>query len=243
MAERLEIQRPEGTADANLFVPPGDGPFPLVVFYMDAGGLRPAMTTMAERLAANGFAVLQPNLYWRSGAFRPFEMATVFTDPAERARIGGMIAQVKPDDVVAETLAFLDVLKADRRVRTDRIATQGYCMGGKMAFIVGTRLGERVAAVAAIHAGGLVTDAPDSPHRGVAGLRGRVYLGVAADDNSCTPAHQQALREALDAAGVRYELENYAARHGWTVPDFPIYDHAAAEHHWAKVLALLAELR
>jgi carboxymethylenebutenolidase len=113
-----------------------------------------------------------------------------------------------------------------------------------MAFLVASALGERVAAVAAIHAGGLVTDAPDSPHRGVAGLRGRLYLGVAANDASCTPEHQEALTAALDAAGVRYALERYDALHGFAVPDFVVYDEAAAEHHWERVLALFdAELR
>jgi carboxymethylenebutenolidase len=228
-----------GGADAELFVPDGDGPFPLVVFYMDAGGLRPAMTAMAGRLVAEGYAVLQPNLYWRSGPFAPFDAGTVFSDPPERQRLMKLLHAVRPDEVVADTSAFLEALTADGRVRTERIGLVGYCMGGRMAFVVASALEDRVAAAACIHAGGLVSDAADSPHRSADRIRAELYLGVADQDGSCTPEHQRVLRESLDAARVRYEMELYeGARHGFAVPDFPVYSEEAAERHWEKVLAL-----
>ncbi|MEZ4240698.1 MAG: dienelactone hydrolase family protein [Myxococcota bacterium] len=229
MAERIEVQVPDGTADALLFRADG----PTVVFYMDAGGLRPAMTAMAERLQAAGYTVLQPNLYWRSGPFAPFDFGTVFTDPAERDRLFGLLRTVRAADVVADTRAWLDHLGIERA------GTVGYCLGGRAAFVVASALGERIAAGASIHGGGLVTDADDSPHRGAAGVRGELYFAVADHDNGCTAAHQATLREALDAAGVRYQLELYeGARHGFAVPDAPVFDAAAAERHYERVLAL-----
>ena len=111
-----------------------------------------------------------------------------------------------------------------------------------MAFVMAAALPDRIAAVAAIHAGNLVTDAPDSPHLGAPKIRARLYLGVADNDASATPAQQASLKEALDAAGVRYQLELYSgAAHGFAVPDFTVYDEAAAEKHWERVLALFDE--
>jgi carboxymethylenebutenolidase len=237
--ERIGVETPDGTAQGRLFLPPGAGPWPAVVFYADAGGARPAMWEMGQRLADAGYAVIQPDFFWRSGPYAPFDGMTVFSDPAERARLGALMGAVRPDQVVDDTRAFLAKLSTDPRLRTDRIGAIGYCMGGRLAFIFGSR-DSRVAAVAGIHAGGLVTDKPDSPHLSVSGFVGEVYLAVAEADSSCTPEHQATLRRALEGAGVKYELENYAARHGWAVPDFPVYDAAAAQHHWDRVLALFA---
>ncbi len=240
--ERIEAKTEEGTVDGKLLLPEGAGPWPLAVFYMDAAGLRPAMTEMGKRLVDAGYAVLQPNLYWRAGDFAPFDTSTVFGDEKERTRLMGLARAVKANEAVSDTEALLGVLENDARVKSDRFGAVGYCLGGRTAFIVATALGERVAAAASIHGGNLVTDGEDSPHRAASKIRGAIYLGVADEDRSCTPEHQEALREALDAAGVRYQLELYpGARHGFAVVDFPVYDEAAAEKHWERVLSLFGE--
>ena len=238
---RLTAPTADGTADAELIFPDGDGPLPLVVFYPDAGGLRPAMARMGERLANAGFAVLQQNPYWRSGPFAPFDAMTVFGDPTERARLMALMTAVKPANVLADTTALVAAI-ADPRVQRERFGVVGYCMGGRHAFLAAGTFPERVVAAACIHAGGLVSEGPESPHLLASTLRAALYLGVADEDGSCTPAHQATLTAALDAAGVRYQLErNPGARHGYAVPDFPVYDEAAAELHWKRVLTLFGE--
>lgn len=232
----------EGEADARLFVPEGEGPFPLVVFYVDAGGLRPAMSAMGERLARAGYAVVQPNLYWRSGPYEPFDGRTVFTDPPERARLMALMGAVRSDAVVGDTRALVASLEGDPRIDARRVGVLGYCMGGRLAFIAATAWPERVSAIASIHGGGLVGEGEDSPHLASKRLRAAVYLGVADEDPSCSPEHQAALARALGEAGVRYQLELYAgARHGFAAPDFPVFDRAASERHWERVLALFGE--
>lgn len=230
----------DGVALGRLAVPEGAGPFPLVVFFADAGGIRPAMLEMAGHLTRSSYAVLLPDPYWRHGDYPPFDTKTVFTDPPERARLNAMIATVRPDVMLADTEALLAAID-DPRVRSEHMGMVGYCMGGRMAFVIASRMGARVTACAPIHAGGLVKDHPESPHRHVAGMKAEVYLAVADEDPSCTPEHQAALREALDAAGVTYEIElHHGVRHGFAVPDFPVYDAAAAARHWEKVLALFS---
>lgn len=240
-SEVITAVTPDGLADGRLIVPEGPSQLPLVVWYVDALGLRDTSTALGERLARAGYAVLQPNPYWRQGAFAPFDARTTFADAAERARVMGMIRAIDPARFVADTEALIGAV-SDARVDTRRFATLGYCMGGRFAFIAATLLPARVVACAAIHAGGLVNDSPESPHRLADRAAARFYFGVADEDPTCTPEHQAILRTALDAAGLRYQLElNSGVRHGYAVPDFPVYDEAAAERHWQRVLALLGE--
>ncbi len=242
---RIELSSEEGTLDAVLFLPDAGAPWPLVLFYMDAFGLRPALTDMARRLVEAGYAVLQPNLYWRSGPFAPFEPSKTFGDPAERERVMKLLNSVRVEEVAADTRALVDEVAADPRIAAERFGCVGYCMGGRIAFGIAAEIRERVAASAAIHPGGLVTDAPDSPHRQAGRIRAVVYLAIADEDRSCTPEDQRALRDALVEAGVRHTLEVYpGARHGFAVPDHSVHDAEAAERQWERVLALFeAELR
>ncbi|MEZ4320345.1 MAG: dienelactone hydrolase family protein [Myxococcota bacterium] len=229
--------------EALLLLPDGAGPFPLVVQYMDALGLRPALTTMGQRLVEAGYAVLQPNLYWRSGSFAPFDYATVFSDPVERPRLGALMNALTPDDAMADTAALLAHLDGDPRVLAGSVGVVGYCMGGRMAFFASSRLADRVVAAASIHGGGLVTPAENSPHLAVGQIRARLVFGVAADDASCPPVAVITLKRALTEAGVPFTVHAEAtAKHGYAVPDSPVYDEAAAERHWSQVLGLFGSM-
>lgn len=238
----LRFDTPDGQGDARLFLPDGEGPWPLVVFCMDAFGLRPALTTMAERLVAAGYAVIQPNLYWRSGPFAPFDARTTFLDAPERGRIMGLMNALQPGQVWVDVEALLATLAADPRVSPGPVGLLGYCMGGRQALFLAARLGDRAAALACVHGGGLVRPDPTSPHLGAPEIRARCYFAVADRDNACTPADCDILGEALTAAGVSHTIELYpGALHGFAAPDMTVYDPVASERHWERVLALFGE--
>lgn len=235
----LEVPIEEGTVKGRYFRPDGSGPWPLVVFYMDAFGLRPALTRMAEHLVEEGYAVLQPDLYWRSEPYESFDPGSTFSDAEERERIMTLIHSVDPEDVVADTLLLVETLEEDEAVEAESWASVGYCMGGRIALLVAEEIPTRIPAVASIHGGGLVGDGPESPHRKVSRITGSVYVGVADEDRSCTPEDQRILRDALEDAGVDFEMEVYSgARHGFAVPDLPVHDPDAADRHWDRVLSL-----
>lgn len=239
MEQRLQVKTDEGAVDGRLFLPAGEGPWPLVVFYHDAGGLRPAVSGMAGHLVDAGYAVLQPNLYWRAGPYEPFDTPTVFRDPEERKRLMELIHSLRPDQVMSDTRILVDEATSDARLKGDKLGCLGYCMGGRMAFLAAAEFPSRVVAAASIHGGGLVTEEPDSPHLRAPRIRATLYLGVADEDRSCTQEQQATLRNALDDAGVRYTMELYpGARHGFAMPDFPVYDPEASKRHWERVLAL-----
>jgi carboxymethylenebutenolidase len=240
--EKLDIRTPDGTAEAWAYRPASpthSGPRPAIVFYVDAGGVRPTMHQMAERLASLGYFVLMPNVYYRAGAFAPFDMKTVFGNPDERARIMGMIKSIDAAAIVRDAGAWLDAIAQQPGVLPGKAGCVGYCMGGRFAFTTAVTHPDRVGAAASIHGGHLATAEPDSLHLKAGQIRARIYLGVADNDGSCTPEHQALLASSLGAAHVDYQLELYAGKgHGFAVPDMPVYDAAAAERHWERLAEL-----
>jgi carboxymethylenebutenolidase len=237
----LDVRTDDGVMDVYLHAPPGVVPAPAVIFFADAGGVRAAMHEMAERLASAGYLVAVPNVLYRSGDFTPFDLATVFTDPGERARLTEVNSLADPASVMRDTGVLLDALAAQPGVWGDQVGCIGYCRGGLMTFTAAGAHPARVAAAAAFHAGNIATEDPGSPHLQAGNIRGALYFGVADNDPSCPPEAQARLAAALDEAKVDYELELYAGKgHGFAVPDNPTFDADAAERHWSKALDLFA---
>jgi carboxymethylenebutenolidase len=237
----VEIRTCDGLAPCLFTTPPGAGPWPGAMLFMDALGVRPALVRMAKRLASHGYAVLLPDLHYRARPEERFELARVMSDPAQRERMLALVQARTTERAATDAAAFADFLAHEPRVRGPAFGCVGYCMGGGVALAAAGCVPERFAAAAAIHGARLATDAPDSPHLLAPKLRGEVYVGVAEIDPFLAPNETQRLRDALAAAGVKHEIEVHAgAEHGFAVPGFPVYQAAAAERHWERVLALFA---
>ena len=227
------ITTADGTCDITIATPDGTGPWPAVVMYPDAGGPRPTFDEMAARLAALGYVVLVPDMYYRDSGWAPFDMATVFGDDAERARLFGMIQKVTPEVMVVDANAFFDYLTGRADVKGEKFGTTGYCMGGRTSFVLAGRLPDRIAAAMSFHGGGLVTDDDVSPHLRADRISAVVYVGAAENDRSFTVEQGHILDAALTDAGVEHTVEFYPAAHGFAVPDnVGSYDEAAAQRHW-----------
>ncbi len=226
------IQTADGTCPVSLSLPDGEGPWPGIVMYPDAGGARPVVREMAERLAGLGYAVLVPDVYYRSGTWAPFDMKTAFGDEGERKRLFGMIRSITPEMMAADARAFFDYLESRPEVRGQRFGTTGYCMGGRTSLTVAGRVPERVAAAMSFHGGGLAAEDPDSPHLLAGRIQAAVYVGGSENDPSYTVEDEQRLDRALTDAGVGHVMEWYPAAHGFAVPDNAPFDEPAAEKHW-----------
>lgn len=238
----VSIGTPDGEMDTAVFTPEGEGPFPVVVVYMDAFGLRPALYAVATRLAQAGYMALVPYLFYRSGPMPQMAPATAFGDPHLRAQLMNLISSVTQERSLRDTRALLDWAATQAEAEAQRVATVGYCMGGGKALVAAAHFPEQIQAVAAYHGGRLVTDASDSPHRQVAAIRAKIYIGAADEDGSFTEADGETLRAALEAAGRDFTLEFYrGAHHGYTMSDVPAYNAEANERHWQTLSALLAQ--
>ncbi|MCV7028840.1 dienelactone hydrolase family protein [Mycobacterium sherrisii] len=237
------ITTADGSCTVHLLTPNGHEarvPWPGVVMYPDAGGLRDTFQHMAAKLASYGYTVLLPDVYYRSGDWAPFDMATVFGDESERKRLFGMIGTLTPDKVASDARAFFNYLSDRPEVSGERFGVCGYCMGGRISLLVAGRVPDRVAAAASFHGGGLVTDAADSPHLLAHRMTATIYVGGAQDDASFTTDDAEQLDKALTAAQVPHTIEWYPARHGFAVPDNAPYDEAAAERHWTAMTEVFA---
>ena len=234
---QITIRTRDGECPSHVAAPAGDGPWPAVIFYMDAGGIRPAVVEMAQRLAAVGYVVLLPDLFYRYGPYGPLVPREVFAGDF-RAILGPMVATTGNDKAAEDTEAFLAYLDTRGDIAGRRVGAAGFCMGGGMALAAAGTHPDRFGAVASFHGGNLATDKPASPHLFAPDLQAEVYVAAAENDGSYPPEMAERFETALAQAGVRHRADTYPAAHGWMMPDFPVYDHAAAERGWAEMLAL-----
>jgi carboxymethylenebutenolidase len=238
---RLDVQipAPDGHSRGTLHLPEGDGPWPGVLVFPDAGGPRETLRQLADRVASMGYVALLPDIYYRSGEWAPFDVATVFTDPQERARMASLQGELTNDRIIADSARYTDFLLARPEVTGPAIGTTGYCLGGRMSLIAAGGPGARIAAAASFHGGRLaVAGDPSSPHLAADRIAATVYVAGAREDSSFTAEQAELLDGALAGAGVEHTVEFYPARHGFAVPDNPTYDAAADARHWAALDAL-----
>jgi carboxymethylenebutenolidase len=238
--DRTEIRTRDGLCPSYVAHPAGSGPWPAVLLFMDGIGMRPAMLEIGERLAAYGYYVLLPDLYYRAGPYAPMDARAIFADAEQRRILSEKFFSVAtPANIMSDTRAFLDYLAQQSAVRPGGIGTTGYCMGGFMSLTAAGTFPERILAAASYHGGRLATDAPDSPHLLAARIRSRVYIAGAIEDASFPDEMKERLEQALTRAGVDHRIETYPARHGWVPRDTPVHDAAATERHWQTLIALL----
>ncbi len=242
--EMVDVPTPDGTADSYLARPTGDGPFPAVLFISDAFGLRDRIYEMAERVAAEGYVVLAPNIFYRSGRTPVFGPVDLSNDESRKAffeKFGPIRAStLTPEAIRSSGGAYLDYLQDLDDVRPGHVAVTGYCMGGVLGWQIAADHPDRVAALGGWHTGNLVTDEPDSPHLRAGELKAEIVFGFADQDHSATAEQIATLEQAMSEAGLRYTSNVFkGAAHGYSMSDAAVYDEAAAERHFTELFALL----
>jgi carboxymethylenebutenolidase len=229
------VTTPDGTADC-YFVHPASGTAPGVLLWPDIFGLRPAMRQMGKRLSESGYSVLVVNPFYRvkkaptadNGAATPIQqlmpLAQALTETTQ----------------MTDAKAFIGWLDQQSSVAKNRkMGTQGYCMGGPIAFRTAAAVPDRVGAIASFHGGGLVTTNPNSPHMQAAKTKAQLLIAIAANDDQRSPTDKNVLKETFEKAHLPAEIEVYAgAAHGWCPPDSGVYNEPQAEKAWSRLLAL-----
>jgi len=231
----VNITMTEGTADC-YFVHPATGTAPAVLVWPDIFGLRPSFRQMGKRLAESGYAVLVVNPFYRAkkaptaeaGAKTPINqvlplMQAINNEKTHMTDARGFIAWLDKQPSVA---------------RNRRIGTQGYCMGGPIAFRTAAAVPDRVGAVASFHGGGLVTDAADSPLLAASKTKASFLIAIAQNDDQRAPNEKNVLKETFGKVNLPAEIEVYAAAHGWCPPDSTVYNQELSEKAWSRLLAL-----
>jgi carboxymethylenebutenolidase len=238
----VQIPTPDGDARAYVFQPgQGQGPWPAVIFFMDAPAIRPALFEMSQRLADNGYYVLLPDMFWRGGFYAPIDLKAAFKDTeSRRAFFAKFMATTNPEKQMVDTEACLDWLARQPEVKGTKVGVTGYCMGGGIALRAAGTFPDRIAAAGSFHGGNLATDAPNSPHLLAPRMKARIVVGGADEDAGFPEEQKDRLAQAFKDAGVEAKVAIYkGARHGYAPPDMPVYDRDASERHWRELLDLL----
>jgi carboxymethylenebutenolidase len=241
--QKIQIPTASGTAEGILFYPEKEGRWPGVILYTDIGGIRPSQQEMAQRLAGAGYVVLMPNVFYRTSALPLFDFPLKFGEERTVKRLGELTGPLTAKAIVSDASDYVDFLTQQKSVKPGPMGVVGYCFTGKMALYTALSRPDKIAAAAAFHAGGLVIDAPASPHLALGpALKARLYFGHAVNDRSMPAEAIAKLDQALEAWGGKYESEVYeGAAHSWTVPDSPVYNQPQADRAFAKLTQLFAE--
>lgn len=237
----VTFDTPDGTMDA-FFAHPAEGKHPAVIFWPDIASIREAKRNMVRRLAAEGYAVLMLNPYYRDVAGEQFEDFAAFIGNDGFKTVSPWRAKLDADSIGRDANSAVAWLDQQSAVDTSKgIGTQGYCMGGPFTVWSAAAAPERIKAAASFHGGGLVRDDYEqSPHKVLDETTASFLIAVARNDDASAPDHKTIFAEAAEQAGRPAIVEVYEGDHGWTVPDSPAYAKPAAEKAYADLLSLYA---
>src|SRR5262245_12101807 len=237
-ADALAIASKDGAIET-FICRPERGNYPLVLFLMDAPGIREELRDMARRLASVGYCVLLPNLYYRAGRDTIYGPQVLEHGSAEHQRMRAVRTKMTIPPVMDDVASMLAFADAGSEAKPGPVGIHGYCMSGPYALAAAARFPERVAAAASFYGTWLLSDAVESPHLTFGKVRGELYIACAEIDDLAPPAMVAELRTLFVGAGSAGELEIYpGVHHGFAFPQRKIFDKPAAERHWERLIAL-----
>jgi len=231
--EFVDIQRPDGVMNTFVVRPDEGGPFPVVLFLMDAPGMREELRMMSRRIASTGYYVMASQLYYRQvDEFNVFETG-------DRDRMFELMGALSNQLVTDDAGAMMAHADGDATADASRVGTVGYCMSGPFALMAAAGHPERVKAAASIHGVSLAVDADDSPHRHLTEMNAEIYVGAAEHDSYAPPKMIAEFEKAKVEAGTPGRVEWYpGTEHGFAFAERPLYEMASSERHWERLHSL-----
>ena len=239
--EAIEIRTADGTADGYLYRAEDAPQLPGVIHLTDIGGIRQSHRDMARRLAEKGYAVLMPNVFYRTAKPPIIDVKIGLGDPKTMQRFAELRAPLTPEAVERDATAYVNFLTSHKAANGGSIGVVGYCFTGAFAMRTAAANPGKVAAVASFHGGGLYSDEPTSPHLVLPRIKAQLYFGHATNDRSMPQEAIEKFDRALAAWGGKYQSEVYeGAFHGWTVADAPVYNQPQADRAFQNLTDLFA---
>jgi len=230
----IDIPTADGAMNSFVVHPDSGGPHPVILFLMDAPGMREEIRDMARRVATTGYYVIASQLYYRDvREYNVFETE-------DRDRMFELMNNLTNEMAVDDARAMIAFADADDAANTTKVGTVGYCMSGPFAIMIAAGIPDQVTAAASFHGVRLAVDADDSPHRHLGSVTGEIYVGAAETDSYAPPEMIDEFQAAMQAAGTAGQVEWYpGTEHGFTFRERgPLYDKDASERHWERLHSL-----
>ena len=222
MSNEVSIATADGSMTAHQSQPRAPGKYPAVIVVMEAFGLNGHIRKVADRVAAEGFVAIAPDMYYRE------KDAVVGYDRLERAI--ELMSGLKDDAILADISCVIAHLQKHAAVRAERIGITGFCMGGRISFLSACRL-DALKAAAPFYGGG------------IGGLLDQAkgiscpLLAFFGDQDAFIPnAEVERVRATLEDLGKDAEVVVYpGAQHGFFCDERDSYNAAAAADAWARL--------
>jgi carboxymethylenebutenolidase len=240
--QEIKISTPDGISKGYLIQPESEGSWPGILHLTDIGGIRPSQHEMVRRLSGQGYCVLMPNVFYRSGEPPMFDAAASSNNELRMKRFREVSEALTPEAEESDASIYVDFLADQKAVKAGGLGVVGYCITGSFALRTAAARADKIIAAASFHGSRLFNDTPASPHTVLPRVKARLYFGHADEDRSMPGEGIEKFEQALADWGGSYESEVYAgAYHGWTVPDSPVFNETQAERAFAKLSELFAE--
>jgi len=231
----IDIPTADGAMNTFVVRPDEGGPFPVVLFYMDAPGKREELHDMARRIAAVGYFVVLPNLYYR----RTRDFWLKERTEANMAVMFEHMNSLGMKTTVCDTEGLLRYVESQPQADATRLGALGYCMSGPIVVWAAASFPARFRCIASIYGANMVNDKSSSPHRWVSKLTCESYFACAEIDKWAPRADIEVLQSALKDARGMHRVEWYpGVEHGFAFPQRACYDKPAAERHWSRLFPL-----
>ena len=222
MGELVSFASNGGTAQGHLAVP-ASGTGPGVLVLQEWWGLVPQLTRVCDRLAADGFVALAPDLYEGEVA-----------EHTEMDKAAQLMSTMPMDRAARDMGGAVDYLLANKAVQSDKVGVVGFCMGGMLTLLVSALQGDKIGAAAPFYGAPLGDGEPDWSN-----LSAPVRGHFAANDDFFPPAAVGEMEKKLQGLGKDVKFEFHPGTgHAFANEDNPLgtHDEAAAEKAWAATL-------
>lgn len=226
-SQMVEVPTAAGAMPCWVVRPAAESRAPAVLVIQEAFGLNAHIKDVARRVAAEGYVALAPDLYWRGGKGR----AVGYDQLGEAI---ALMQSLHDADVVADVGGAIAWLERQPFVRADRIGITGFCMGGRVSYLVACELPDKIAACVPFYGGGIPVDKTER-------LRSPVLAFFGAEDGFIPLAAVDELKAALGRHGKQAEVVVYpGAGHGFFCDERGSYHADAARDAWTRTKTFLA---
>jgi carboxymethylenebutenolidase len=234
--QEIVVTTKYGPCPSFVACPEGPGPFPGVIFYMDAPGIREELRNMTRRIARQGYFAILPDMYYRLGTLR-FDVAR--RDDAQAQVFLAAMRSLTNAMVMDDTAGLLGYLDAQEKCKPGPVGCVGYCMSGQHITNAAAFFPHRIKAAASLYGVGIITDKEDSPHLFLDRIKGELYYAFAETDRSVPPNIPGDLEKLLSKTNVKHEIKTFpGTEHGFAFPERAVYSTLAAEETWDKMFAM-----
>jgi len=224
MASRWDtVDTADGRMRCYVSAPPGAGPHPAVVVIQHAGGVDDFIRSMSDRLAAEGFVAVAPDLYHRE-------------DPGSSDDAMTRMGRLRDVNIVSDVNAAVAHAAGLADVSGDRIGITGFCMGGRVAYLMAAS-SPAIKASVVFYGGNIMVSWGQGPAPfELSSQTGCPLLGLfGEDDPNPNPADVAKIDAELTSLGKEHEFHSYpAAGHGFMNEARPSYREEAARDAWRR---------